>query len=718
MMDRRLRFAVLMDYTFSSYQEEIRVGTDRYFAEADIDSVYFSLGNLDQSNADSHIREILFGLITPAEFDGIILVGSSMINVAGVQTLRSRLERLRDIPLVSVGPSIFDEETVLIDNDAGIRKVMAHLIEDHGYRRFAYVSGPALNPEAEIRLAAFRSCLDEAGIAHSSIDEFEGTFMSPSGAAAVTAFLDERGLDPEAIVCANDNMVIGVLEALRARGLSVPGDIAVTGFDDFQVSQPLSLQFTTVRLPFDEQGYVAAKVLHRQTQGLSGGVWPPLMPMLRIRGSCGCLSFSDRKADGDSVRESAGLADLERSFSPLCAGDGHALSEVRAVWAEAARKALSGKTSFHALESLLRNIGNPGGNDSGNGRMETLLMSDLHAILLETGIQQDVMERMRYQTIMDDIRVAIDRFEQALSKTLSPAACTAHFAAIADCCRTRSLYLVAFDDERRPLDGGSVLYAPASPGMPEWKPGPGNWFPRGEHSVAVNLLSHEDNYIGYFLLDTHIPVNPYEYIHIRFSNILWELSIMRNMRELNLEMSREIAARKESEEKLKDALVRLEQTSIEDELTHLYNRRGFLTLAEQQVKYLRRQNDCYFILFTDLDGLKGINDRWGHQEGDVAIRTAARILRSALRDSDIVGRLGGDEFTALINKALPPSFEAIKERIRYICDRENAELARPWKVSMSIGHFCAEPGCTLSVKEMLERADAELYEQKQLKKGC
>jgi diguanylate cyclase (GGDEF)-like protein len=254
--------------------------------------------------------------------------------------------------------------------------------------------------------------------------------------------------------------------------------------------------------------------------------------------------------------------------------------------------------------------------------------------------------------------------------------------------------------------------------MPAWKPGPGNWFPRGEHSVAVNLLSHEDNYIGYFLLDTHLPVNPYEYIHIRFSNILWELSIMRNMRELNLDMSREIAARKESEEKLKNVLVRLEQTSIEDELTHLYNRRGFFTLAEQQVKYLRRQNDCYFILFTDLDGLKGINDRWGHQEGDVAIRSAARILRSALRDSDIVGRLGGDEFTALINKAQPPSFEAIKERIQYICDRENAELARPWKVSMSIGHFCAEPGCTLSVKEMLERADAELYEQKQLKKRC
>ena len=71
MTDRRLRFAVLMDHTFSAYQEEIRVGTDRYFAEADIDSVYFSLGNLDQFNADSRIREIFFDFITPAEFDGM-----------------------------------------------------------------------------------------------------------------------------------------------------------------------------------------------------------------------------------------------------------------------------------------------------------------------------------------------------------------------------------------------------------------------------------------------------------------------------------------------------------------------------------------------------------------------------------------------------------------------------------------------------------------------
>ena len=112
--------------------------------------------------------------------------------------------------------------------------------------------------------------------------------------------------------------------------------------------------------------------------------------------------------------------------------------------------------------------------------------------------------------------------------------------------------------------------------------------------------------------------------------------------------------------------------SLEDELTGLANRRGFFTLAEQQLKVARRTKTGLFLLFADVDGLKATNDRFGHAEGDRLIRDAARILRATFRDSDIVARIGGDEFVVLMiqtDDTAPAQFLA---RLAAEIERRNA----------------------------------------------
>lgn len=164
--------------------------------------------------------------------------------------------------------------------------------------------------------------------------------------------------------------------------------------------------------------------------------------------------------------------------------------------------------------------------------------------------------------------------------------------------------------------------------------------------------------------------------------------------------------------KLKAVQLELEQHSIVDELTGLYNRRGFHALAERQIKACNRSQKRAALLFADLDGLKQINDRHGHSSGDVVLRQAARALTNAFRDSDIMARLAGDEFVVLAPDADESSVEILKKRLRLQVDALNAEEDHPFELSMSVGASIYDPRAPVSVDELIGIADARMYEEK------
>jgi DNA-binding LacI/PurR family transcriptional regulator len=320
MTRKRSRIAVLMDNAFSFFQEEPRVGIARYAEEAGIDAVYFGMGLLRSSNPDDVARMGFFEFLTPAEFDGLILISSSLM-VFGDSPIASFLRRAKPMPVVSIGPSIIGEDNVIADNRSGITAMMKHLIEDHGMRDFAFVSGPHSHVESNIRLETFRAALDRAGIRHDERQEYEGTLLPPSGFAAVEELIERRGLMPKAIVCANDFMAVGVRDALLARGLSVPFDVAVTGFDDIALTRSASSQFTTVQQSFDLMGYLAARKLHSLIRGEATAPLGTVPTELRVRGSCGCFDFQNRKSEAAQEQDDDVFASIKAKTDRLWTGE-------------------------------------------------------------------------------------------------------------------------------------------------------------------------------------------------------------------------------------------------------------------------------------------------------------------------------------------------------------------------------------------------------------
>jgi len=170
----------------------------------------------------------------------------------------------------------------------------------------------------------------------------------------------------------------------------------------------------------------------------------------------------------------------------------------------------------------------------------------------------------------------------------------------------------------------------------------------------------------------------------------------------------DITERKQLEDQLRTM-------SILDELTSLYNRRGFFTLSQQQMKMAERAKKDMLLFFADLDNMKEINDRLGHQEGDKALVEIATVLKETFRESDIIGRMGGDEFAALAIDTTDETREVLTARLQNYLDTHNKLETRNYTLSLSIGiaHYNHENPSSLD--ELMSRADTLMYEEKRKK---
>jgi diguanylate cyclase (GGDEF)-like protein len=169
-------------------------------------------------------------------------------------------------------------------------------------------------------------------------------------------------------------------------------------------------------------------------------------------------------------------------------------------------------------------------------------------------------------------------------------------------------------------------------------------------------------------------------------------------------------------EKIKDSEEKFRKLSLHDKLTGLHNRRGFDFLAEQQLKIVNRTKKGMFLLFVDVDNLKWINDNFGHQEGDKVLIDTANILKRHIRTSDVLSRIGGDEFAALIDKTHEDLSEILTQRLEETVRIYNAEETRSYKLSLSIGFAHYNPATPCSIKDLLNHADKNMYEQKDMVK--
>ncbi len=214
--------------------------------------------------------------------DGLIL-HDRMLGAVAIARLAST------VPIVTLaGSPTRGSLNVRCDNEAGMRSLVRHLVADHGYRTLAYLSGRADSPDNRARSRAFEAEATTMGAEFQAGADWQGNYSALGGAKVIDSLLNNGRVLPRAILCANDQTALGVIHALAQRGIRVPGDIAVTGFDDVPVARHMHPPLTTVRQPMQELGATAFDVLYSKINGTEVEPNVVLPVQLVVRESCGC----------------------------------------------------------------------------------------------------------------------------------------------------------------------------------------------------------------------------------------------------------------------------------------------------------------------------------------------------------------------------------------------------------------------------------------------
>jgi LacI family transcriptional regulator len=233
-------------------------------------------------------RELAFSVA--GKVDGLVVMARSLSDEDTEVLARS-------VPVVILANSRVHAalDFVGANNRSGARDITAHLITEHGHHDLAFLAGPSESPDSQDRFAGFCEALGQAGLPVPDAPAATGGFTEAGGEQAVRAMLaDDRA--PRAIVCGNDEMAIGALNALRAARLRVPSDVVVTGFDDIAASRHVRPALTTVHQPMRELGERAVQVLLGRLADPTGPPFSVILPTeLVVRGSCGCTAVRQRR---------------------------------------------------------------------------------------------------------------------------------------------------------------------------------------------------------------------------------------------------------------------------------------------------------------------------------------------------------------------------------------------------------------------------------------
>ena len=251
----------------------------------------------------------LYDLARPEQFDGLILTADVAYGVDAASLAQVR-KLYGSLPIVTQSVELPGAAVFIPSNLEGMRAVLRHLIEEHGYKRIAFLRGIQGQIDAEQRYQAYQEEIKAHTLPFDENLVVQGDYTTESGRAAVKTLLDERALRFQAIVAANDSMAFGALEALQERGVRVPDDVAVTGFDDLREAQAIGVPLTTVRQSFYTAGKQAFETLIKCMQGHTVPRTTITPTQLLVRWSCGCMPENVRQA-AVSPRDVARTGKLE-----------------------------------------------------------------------------------------------------------------------------------------------------------------------------------------------------------------------------------------------------------------------------------------------------------------------------------------------------------------------------------------------------------------------
>lgn len=730
--------------------------------ENDVNLLLFAGKSLNSPFEDEIQHNIVYDLIAKSNVDGLILVSGYLASYITPQDLAKFYERFEGIPKVSLSMEIPGIPSVLVDNVSGMKEAVDHLIDFHGHRRIAFLKGPTNNPEAHQRFEAYTRSLKEHGIPVDPDLIVEGDFRYPAGLYAVSLLLDQRKTRFDALVVSNDDMALGAYRELQNRGLSVPHEVALTGFDDIDEVQVLSVPFTTVHQPLYEQARRACEMVLEQIEGKKVPEVTSFPTHLVIRQSCGCLPLAVSDMNTHMKPVVLNSANVEKAISEK---KDQILSEImKKIMLPPADKKEYRRYIELLISDLILDINNR--QESGAFLKElTDILSKMsvyekllpfwheaifimRSVILSGQIESEILHLaegmfQRAQILISDVLYRRESYRTRMLDHL--------FWDLREIIRKinsnfdiRKLMKVIAD--QLPLIGLHSCFITLYQTDPESRESDRKSLPKNSKLVMaydeVGLIDVDNKSNQVFPTAQVLPdfvdiqrrrrtmvIEPLFDQNEHYGNIIFELGpreeviyeTLRKQISSTLTSAKLFWARQVAEEKLRAALGELEisneklrDLSLKDPLTGLYNRRGLLLLGEQQYRLAQRTQGNLLLFFADVDGLKNINDTYGHQEGDQAIINTAEILKSTFRQADIIARFGGDEFNiiAIDVPGVKQDPEFFKQRLLENLKTFNRNHPGPYELSISLGSTLYDSKQAGSFEMIMAEADKKLYEQK------
>lgn len=631
----------------------------------------------------------IYRLAHAEEIEGYLVLTGALMNFVGLEPLHRLMEFLPKRPTVSLGVPLLDFPTIAPEG-GGLDRIARHLLETHGFRRILYIGGPPTNPDAVRRHGDWVRTLSEHGVQRDPELELVGDFTPESGRGLMLEFLDRNLPLPQAVVCANDAMAIGVHAALRSREIRIPNDIVLTGYDDIEESRAMLPPLTTIRSSTYQLSFRGAEMLWNLHRGRPGPS-EILDTELIVRRSCGCRPGASSQSLPRLVVDAAGI--------PTPMGIRHILSDQDSVdpflmrmqntldhcehaeidlWEESLQSASLVPLAPELAQALLsaQSLVSQARHGLDIRRRQSLqhLMREQFAAV--QSLTADVTGENLAERILEALRPFSQNHLRLLlfREDLTPIE-TPDF----ECDRFRLEIDLLTRTVRRPRPGSILPVEPLRPGT--WA------------NLSLSL-GHEHFGI--------VQVRDWN------SNELF-MESLRHSLTLLLSSAHKATVEARIKQQLRDL-------SGRDELTGLLNRRGFLEHGGVLVRTAQRTQSHVAILLCDLDGLKGINDKWGHPEGDLAIRCMSDALRQTFRESDVVARLGGDEFAVIAMTEPGEKFEGVVARLRDRLLDNSRNLARNWTADTSIGWTFLKASPDADLESAIAQADRILYEDKRRRK--
>lgn len=306
MNNEYISIGVFLPMSNGRYFSSINKGIVNSARNNNVKIIFFNGHYINSPHKGEKEQNIIYSLASEKNLDGLIIYTSSLSLYTESNEIDGFLNQYSNLPIISIGTNLNGYNNILTNNEIGMKGLINHLIKDHEYQRIAFISGPENSDESKMRLNAYKQALLENNLKIDPSIIFSGNFRWDCSKEIVDRIVDSN-IEIEAIACANDDMALGCYSQLIERGIRIPDDIALTGFDDINTSSYIYPPLTTVKQSFIRQGEKSVELILDliQKKGIPEATIIPTE--LVVRQSCGCKpsvgfeSYSDNQTTKNVV---------------------------------------------------------------------------------------------------------------------------------------------------------------------------------------------------------------------------------------------------------------------------------------------------------------------------------------------------------------------------------------------------------------------------------